>query len=55
VLECWVLDVIGRRLRVHRTPQACAYADVAAYGEHESVSPLAAPEAQFRVGGAFPG
>ncbi len=53
VPEYWVLDVSGRRLLVHRNPRAGTYADVAAYGEHESVSPLAAPEAQFRVGDAF--
>jgi Uma2 family endonuclease len=54
VPEYWVLDVAGRRLLVHRNPQAGTYADVAAYSEHESVSPLAAPEAQFRVANAFP-
>jgi Uma2 family endonuclease len=54
VPEYWVLDVAGRRLLVHRNPQAGTYADVAAYSEHESVSPLAAPEAHFRVADAFP-
>lgn len=54
VIEYWVLDVSGRRLLVHRNPQAATYADVAAYSEQESVSPLAAPEAQFRVADAFP-
>jgi Uma2 family endonuclease len=54
VPEYWVLDVAGRRLLVHRNPQAGTYADVAAYSEHESVSPLAAPQAQFRVADAFP-
>ena len=54
VSEYWVLDVSGRRLLVHRNPQSGAYADVAAYSEHESASPLAAPQAQFRVADAFP-
>jgi len=54
VSEYWVLDVAGRRLVVHRNPRSGMYADVAAYGEHESVSPLAAPHAQFRVADAFP-
>jgi Uma2 family endonuclease len=54
VSEYWVLDVTGRRLVVHRDPRSGMYADVAAYGEHESVSPLAAPQAQFRVADAFP-
>jgi Uma2 family endonuclease len=54
VIEYWVLDVTGRRLLVHRNPQSGTYAEVAAYSEHESVSPLAAPQAQFRVADAFP-
>jgi|SRR5580658_4075664 Uma2 family endonuclease len=54
VPEYWVLDVSGRRLLVHRNPQSGMYSDVAAYRQHESVSPLAAPEAQFRVADAFP-
>ena len=53
VPEYWVLDVAGRRLLVHRNPQSGTYMDVAAYSEHESVSPLAAPQAQFRVADAF--
>jgi len=54
VSEYWILDVGGRRLLVHRNPRSGTYADVAAYGEHESASPLAAPHAQFRVADAFP-
>jgi Uma2 family endonuclease len=54
VIEYWVLDVAGRRLLVHRNPRSGVYADVAAYSEQESVSPLAAPQAQFRVADAFP-
>jgi hypothetical protein len=54
VSEYWVLDVSGRRLLVHRNPRSGTYANVAAYSEHESASPLAAPHAQFRVADAFP-
>jgi Uma2 family endonuclease len=54
VIEYWVLDVAGRRLVFHRNPESGKYADVIAYSEHESVSPLSAPQAQFRVGDAFP-
>ncbi|MGO4884075.1 MAG: Uma2 family endonuclease [Bryobacteraceae bacterium] len=54
VVEYWVLDVAGRRLVVHRNPQSGAYADVAAYSEHETVSPLAAPQASLRMADAFP-
>ena len=53
IVEYWVLDVTGRRSLVHRNPVSGMYADVAAYSEHESVSPLAAPQAQFRVADAF--
>jgi Uma2 family endonuclease len=55
VPEYWVLDVAGRRLLVHRNPQSGVYAEVAAYSEHEDVSPLAAPQAKFHVVDAFPG
>jgi Uma2 family endonuclease len=54
VPEYWVLDVTGRRLLVHRNPRTGRYAEVVAYSEHESVSPLAALAAQFRVADAFP-
>jgi len=55
ILEYWVLDVAGRRLIVHRDPQAGRYVSVAAYGEEESVAPLAAPESLLRIRDAFPG
>jgi Uma2 family endonuclease len=53
VPEYWVLDTGGRRLLVHRNPRSGKYGDVAVYREQESVSPLAAPQAQFRVADAF--
>jgi Uma2 family endonuclease len=52
--EYWVLDCRRRRLLVHRDPKSGAYASIVAYGEHESVAPLAAPHAEFRVADAFP-
>jgi Uma2 family endonuclease len=52
--EYWVLDLIGRRLVVHRDPRGGAYASITSFGEHESVAPLGAPQQQFRVGGALP-
>ena len=54
IADYWVLDVAGRRIIVHREPQAGRYGSVAAYGFEESVSPLAAPAASFRVRDAFP-
>ncbi|MEO7652693.1 MAG: Uma2 family endonuclease, partial [Bryobacteraceae bacterium] len=54
IVEYWVLDVTGRRLLVHRNPAAGKYASAVAYGEDESVAPLASPHTQFRVAEAFP-
>jgi Uma2 family endonuclease len=54
IAEYWVLDVKGRRLLVHRDAKAGGYASIIAYGEHESVAPLAAPHREFRVADAFP-
>jgi Uma2 family endonuclease len=45
----------GRRLIVHRRPESGAYLEVTVYAANEFVSPLAAPDARFRVGDAFPG
>ena len=51
--EFWVLELKGRRMGVHRDPQLGGYQSVVWHGEHETVSPLAAPDAQFAVGSAF--
>ncbi len=55
IVEYWVLSIPGRRLFVHRDPQAGRYASVAAYSEDESVAPLAAPEAFLPIRDVFPG
>jgi hypothetical protein len=49
-----VLDVNGRRLIIHRGPEAGRYKSVTAYNDQEQVAPLAAPDALFQVGCAFP-
>lgn len=54
IVEYWVFDINGRRLLVHRDPREGRYTSVTAYAEHESVSPLAAPDREFRVAEAFP-
>ena len=54
IVEYWVLDVVGRKLFVHRQPQVGKYQSIAEYTEHESVAPLAAPDALFLVSLAFP-
>lgn len=50
VIEYWVVDVTGRRLIVHRQPEAGRYSSVIAYGADERVSPLSAPDARFCLG-----
>lgn len=54
IVEYWVLDIQARRLVVHRDPQAGLYRSLTVYSERESVSTLASPDAEFRVGDAFP-
>jgi Uma2 family endonuclease len=54
IVEYWVLDVSGRRIVVHRDQQDGRYRSIVAFGEQESVAPLAAPDSAFQVGGAFP-
>ena len=44
ITEYWVLDIINRRLIVHREPGAERYGSVLAFAEHEPVAPLAAPD-----------
>jgi Uma2 family endonuclease len=54
IAEYWILDVAGRRLLVHRDPKSGGYGSIVAYSESESVAPLSAPQAKFRVADAFP-
>ena len=58
--EYWVVDVVGRRIvvhrePVHRDPGTGAFENVASYREGESIAPLSAPGRSFRVDDAFPG
>jgi Uma2 family endonuclease len=53
IVEYWVLDLPRRRLIVHRNPQSGKYTEITIYNEQESVAPLAAPHAMFRVADAF--
>jgi Uma2 family endonuclease len=54
IAEYWVLDIAGRRMIVHREPRGGRYMWVVGYGEDEKLSCLATPEAELRVGDAFP-
>jgi Uma2 family endonuclease len=53
VLDYWVLDVVGRRMIVHRDPRNGRYHSVVAYSIDESVAPLAAPDSPIRIQDAF--
>jgi len=44
IADYWVLDVNGRRMIVHREPEAGIYKSVVEYAEYERVAPLAATD-----------
>ena len=61
VADYWIVNLVDRRLEVHRRPVAdasaefgWAYADVAALLLHASVSPLARPDVAVIVSDLFP-
>ena len=54
IVEYWVFDVAGRRLIVHRDPQAGKYRSVIAYSGPEGIAPLSSPGHEFQVAEAFP-
>ena len=49
IVEYWVVDISGRRVVVHRKPKGGRYGSIVAYGQDESVAPLAASGKSFRV------
>lgn len=54
IAEYWVLDILGRRLLVHRQPEGGQYVTVTSYSQDESVAPLAAPGSSLAIGSLFP-
>lgn len=52
--EYWVVDIVERRLSVHRQPSVDGYADVISYDENQSAAPLAAPTSSIRVADLLP-
>jgi len=61
IADYWVVDVVNRRLIVHRDPRADAaqpfgtrYANVAAYPPGQTASPLAAPAARVVIADLMP-
>jgi Uma2 family endonuclease len=53
IADYWVLDILGRRMIVHREPHNGRYQSVVPYKSDESVAPLAAPNSPIRVADAF--
>ena len=54
IADYWVVDVMGRKVHVHREPVAGRYGSVMTYAVGEEITPLAAPEGRLRVESAFP-
>lgn len=52
--DYWVVDVNGRRLLMHRSPQNGVYQSVVEYAEGESVAPLENVQASVMVGDLLP-
>lgn len=54
IAECWVVDLNGRRLVVHRSPSATGYASVLTLADTESTNLLAVPEQTLTVAEMLP-
>jgi Uma2 family endonuclease len=52
--EYWVLDVVGRRMHVHRLPSEMGYREITIHGENEQVATLARPEDSVSVSAMLP-
>jgi len=53
VVEYWVLDVVARRLIVHRNASEGIYKNILIQALNEPIAPVAAPHAEFRPADAF--
>jgi Uma2 family endonuclease len=54
ISDYWAADLAGRRIVVHRKPDAEGYTEVLEYGETEILSPLSYLEAQIQVSDLLP-
>ena len=54
IADYWVVDIRTRRLMVFRNPVDGEYRTATTHAADESVSPLAAPEAQLRINDILP-
>jgi Uma2 family endonuclease len=54
IVEYWVVDIVGRRLIVHRIPTEDGYEETFACFDTESLAPLARPESAILVSNLLP-
>lgn len=54
IAEYWIVNLEERQLEVHRVPVGEKYTRISLYSETDSVSPLAAPDAQIKVADLLP-
>jgi len=52
--EYWVLDIVNRRLIVHRTPTERGYTDIQVYSETEEAATHLFPDSKVRVSDLLP-
>lgn len=53
IRDYWVVDIQGRSLIVHRTPEGDSYRDVQTLHEDESITPICDPASQLTVRDLF--
>ena len=54
IVEYWSLDLVQRKLHVHREPRDGKYQSVTVHGENQSIAPLAAPDQAILVSALLP-
>jgi Uma2 family endonuclease len=54
IMEYWIVNLPQRQLEVHRDPVGTEYRSITVYGEQETVTPLAAPQAAIPVTDLLP-
>ena len=54
IREYWTIDIVGRRLIVHRQPSPEGYREIMVYNSDESAAPLARPKRPIRVADLLP-
>jgi Uma2 family endonuclease len=54
IREYWIIDIVGRRVFVHREPTSERYLEITTYGAEEMVATLALPTQAVRVAELLP-